>query len=112
VIRVALRFAAADPDSARALTVDALAQGKEGARRQQRAIKHFGELLHAAAPGDTSCPAIIAEGMVGAIFWLVADRIYAGDGEGFSDLAPDLIELTLLPYIGVEDAARLAKASA
>jgi hypothetical protein len=111
-IRAGLRAAAADLAAARALTVDALAAGGEGARRQQRAIGYCAELLRAAVPEDPRRPPLTERLLIGAIFSSVADRVYAGEAEGIEGIADDLVELVLLHYLGSEDAARLARAPA
>lgn len=111
-IRAGLCAVASDPAAARMLTVDALAAGGEGVRRQQRAIEHCAELLRAAVPEDVRRPPLTERLLVGAIFSSVADRVYAGDAEGVEGIAGDLVELILLHYLGSEDAARLGRAPA
>lgn len=111
-IRAGLRFAAADPAAARALTVEALAEGGEGVRRQQRAIDYCAELLRAAVPDDDRRPPLTERLLVGAAFSAAADRVYAGDAEGLAGIAADLVELVLLHYLDAEEATRLARVPA
>ena len=49
------------------------------------------------------------EALVGGIVSLVIREISAGRTEQLEQLLPDLVELTLAPYVGTEQAERLAR---
>jgi hypothetical protein len=113
-IRAALRFAAADPASARALTSDALAAGKEGFARYDRMIEHFGERLlpgRALRPEGERLPEIVEKAMVGGIAMLIAQRLTAGREAELPAAAPEAIQFVLTPYLGTDEARRIAAAS-
>ncbi len=55
--------------------------------------------------------ALAARYRVGGIAALIVRRVEAGDGETLTELLPDLVELTLTPYLGREQALRFARAA-
>ena len=50
--------------------------------------------------------------LVGGIATLIVHRLEAGEAERLPELLPDLYELVLTPYLGREEARRLARESA
>ena len=54
-------------------------------------------------------PEATEEALVGGIVSLVIREISAGRTEQLERLLPDLVELTLAPYVGAEEAERLAR---
>jgi hypothetical protein len=108
-IRAALRFIAENPAAARTLLVDSLAQGDYGVARRRRLIERYAELLGADAPEDPCRPAITELGVVGGIASLLTRRLFHGEREGLEDLAPDLIQFALTPYLATEEAKAQAR---
>jgi hypothetical protein len=73
------------------------------------------EILKAGRPehgGSRPLPEATEETLVGGIVSLVVREISAGRSEGLEALLPDLVELTLSPYVGAEQAERLARPEA
>ena len=70
----------------------------------------FARLIEDQAP-QRDLPAITAEVLVGGIYEAIFRRIADGRVADLPALVPDLIELTLLPYVGAEDARRLRQAA-
>lgn len=113
-VRAALRFAAADPASARALTSDALAAGKEGYARYDRMLDHFGERLlpgRELHPEGERLPQIVEKAMTGGLATLVAQRLDLGRESELPALAAEAVQFVLTPYLGTEEARRLAGAA-
>lgn len=113
-VRAALGFAAAHPAAARLLTSDALAAGKEGYARYDRMLNHFGERLlagRALRPEGERLPEIIEKAMVGGIATIVAQRVDAGRERELPGLAAEAIQFVLTPYLGTEEARRVAAAT-
>ena len=109
-VRAALRFAAADPASARVLTVDALAAGRDGYARYDRMLGHFGERLlpgRALRPEGEFLPEIVETAMTGGIATIVAQRVDTGRERELPGLAPEAIQFVLTPYLGTEEARRV-----
>ena len=60
------------------------------------------------AAGDVRLPEATDEALVGGIISLIVREIEAGHSDQLERLLHDLVELTLAPYLGSDEAARLA----
>jgi hypothetical protein len=111
VVRAGLRFAAADPAGAQTLTTEALAQGPDGVARHERVVAYLGTCLHegrAESPDGERLPEITERAMAGGIVMLAAQRLDLGKEEELPALAPEAIQFVLTPYLGAEEARRVA----
>src|SRR5512146_1728607 len=111
-IRATLAFAAADPDDVDLLTSRAMAAGREGFECYYRVLEHFGEGLRpgrAERPHGAELPEITEKAMIGGLASLIASRLQ-GPPADLPALAPEAIQFFLTPYLGVEDARRIAEA--
>jgi hypothetical protein len=112
-IRAALEFAAAEPAAARALTTEALADGRPGFTRYSRLIAYLCDLL---APGRTEhpdserLPDEIERALAGGLTMLVAQRLDTAEHAELPALAPEATQFALTPYLGVDEARRIATA--
>ena len=114
-IGATLEFAVADPAQARLLVLDALAADVEVTGRVLDCNDHLASLLSAGrehSPRGAELPALTEKAVVGAVSGIVAGRLMNDQAEGLPELEPQIVELVLLPYIGAEEASRLAKAPA
>jgi hypothetical protein len=112
-IRAALDFAASDPVAARTLTAEALAGGRAGYERYDRMVSHLGERLvpgRALRPEGTRLPEITEKAMVGGVAMLVAQRVDLGRQAELPELAAEAVQFALTPYLGTEEARRVAEA--
>jgi hypothetical protein len=110
-VRAALEFAAAEPESAHLLTNDALAAGREGYARYDRMLSHFGEQLlpgRGLRPQGGRLPEIIEKAMTGGIAMLIAQRLDMGRAAELPALAEEATQFVLTPYLGTEEARRVA----
>lgn len=110
-IRAALDFAAADPMAGQVLTNGALAAGKEGFAHYDRMISHFAAELRFGRderPEGEWLPPITERMMVGGLASLIAQRLDFGRHVELSHLAPEAIQFVLTPYLGGEEARRVA----
>jgi hypothetical protein len=110
-IRAALTFATRNPISARVLTTDALAAGKPGFARYERLISYLGDLLapgRDAHPGADRLPEETERALAGGIGMLVAQRLDMGRHAELSSLAPQVTQFALTPYLGIDEAQRVA----
>jgi AcrR family transcriptional regulator len=108
-----LRFLAGEPELARIVMIEPIAAGGEIAARHRLSMQGFVEILKAGRPehsGDRPLPEATEETVVGGILSLIVREISAGKAEELEKLLPDLVELTLSPYLGGEEAERLARA--
>ncbi len=112
-IATMLAFLASQPNLARLAMVEALVAGPVVVQRYDAAVQTF--LPYIAAGRDGRPKAVLdrlsdstEEALVGGMVSLVSRRILAGRTEELEDLLPDLTEFTLAPYVGGEEAARIA----
>jgi AcrR family transcriptional regulator len=107
-----LETLAAHPDLAAFFLVSPAGVGDEIADRHHRAINELVEVLLAAAPKvrePKGAASIRAEALAGGFSRLAAMRVNAGRTAELPALLPDLVELFLRPYVGSEEAIRLAR---
>jgi AcrR family transcriptional regulator len=105
-----LRFLSAEPELARVYAFEPVAAGGKIAARQRESMKGLMKILEAgrqAHAGDHPLPDVTEETLVGGIFSLIVREIIAGRTAQLEDLLPDLVELTLTPYLGSEEATGL-----
>lgn len=106
-----LRFLAGEPELAHICMIEPVAAGGEVAARHRASMQGLVEILKAGRPehaGERPLPEATEETLVGGIVSLIVREISAGRTAELEKLLPDLIELTLAPYLGTEEAERLA----
>lgn len=101
-----LRFAAAEPDTARALIVEARAAGSAALLRREQLLDRFAEWISSAAREELpdAPSSITAAGVVGGIETVLYTHVNQGETELLS-LLPSLMYFAVLPYGGREAAA-------
>lgn len=107
-----LRFLASEPELARLCMVEPVAAGGEIAARYRTTMQDFVGILKAGRPqhsGERPLPEATEETLVGGVVSLIVREISAGRTAALEKLLPDLVELILAPYLGVEEAERLAR---
>jgi hypothetical protein len=104
-------FAIANPTVARALTLDAAAEA-DCMSRYERVIGRLAGFIQIKAPRDSRLPASTDEALVAGIVGLVGDHIRIGRLDRLAELRPELVLLTLLPYLGFSEAQRWANSVA
>ncbi len=113
-IEAMLTFLASEPNLARLAIVEALVAGPVVVERYDAAVQTFVPYLEAGRKGRPK--AVLArlsdsteEALVGGMVSLISRRIVAGQTDELESLLPDLVEFTLAPYVGNEEAARIAR---
>jgi hypothetical protein len=109
--RTGLEFAAANPPAAHVLTSEAFARGVEGVERYERLLDYLGERLRPGRqerPHGVRLPDITERAMAGGLLALVSQRIDNGKADELAALAPEAIQFVLTPYLGGEEARRVA----
>jgi len=107
-----LEIFAANPDLVRFLVIAPPRAGEEIAARYRRAMDKALAEVTEGIPAELAArqPSRSAEhALVGGAAALVARKVEAGEGERLPELLPDLLELTLTPYMGREEAVRIAR---
>lgn len=107
-IQAALRFAATEPQMAHALIVHGRRVPSGDGDREQEVVAHFAGLLAGVAPAQARHPISTDEGVIEAIAALIRGHLQAGAVERLPDVAPDLVYLALMPYLGLEGAREWA----
>jgi hypothetical protein len=110
-IRAGFEFAASHPTATSALTVDALAAGPDGIARHRRLLAYVAERLAAGRdlrPEGAELPQLTEMAVAGGLLGLVAERLTRGGTAELPALAPQAVQFALTPYIGVEEAKRIA----
>jgi AcrR family transcriptional regulator len=109
-----LHFLAAEPNLARLCMVEALVAGPVVVERYDNAIQSFVPYFQTGREGRS--PDVLArlspateEALIGGMMSLISRRIIAGKTADLESLLPDLVEFTLTPYLGSEEAAEVAR---
>lgn len=101
-IGAGVEYAIAHPEVADSFVVDA-----HGLRRQG-IVGRLAGLLRSNAPPDDRLPGATDEMIVAGMIGVVGDHLRAGRSDRLEELRPDLVLLTLLPYLGFAEAQKWA----
>jgi AcrR family transcriptional regulator len=114
--RALLAFLASEPDLARLCLLESRSAGPAVAARFHEAVGELVPLLEqgrAERPPDRPpLPASAEDSTIGALVSLAAGKVAAGEAERLPELLPDFTEFILSPYLGAEEAERLARQAA
>jgi AcrR family transcriptional regulator len=98
---------------ARAFGVEATAASLVAAECQLTTLDRFAAMLSGGRnlyPLAASLPVSTERVVVGGVASILLDRLFAEDPGALPTLEPQLVELVLLPYLGAEEARRIATA--
>jgi hypothetical protein len=104
-------YAIAHPEVVETLASDD-APGSDTARRYESVIGRLAGFLRVKAPRDERLPGATDEALVAGIVGLVGDHLRIGRLDRLEELRPELVLLTLLPYLGFSEAKRWADLTA
>jgi AcrR family transcriptional regulator len=110
-----LDFLASEPDLARLCLVESNGAGPAVAARFREAVHEvvpFLELGRAERRRGRELPETTEESVIGAVVSLLQRKVTAGEAEQLGELLPDCAEFVLSPYLGPDEATRLARALA
>jgi AcrR family transcriptional regulator len=111
-IGVTLDLAAASPVEARFLSLQSLAVDPALARQGIESRDRLSRLLvpgRTEIPGGAALPGITEQVLVAGIAGVISSQLIRGEAEHLPSLAPQLVEFTLLPYLGAKEAAEVAR---
>jgi AcrR family transcriptional regulator len=107
----ALGFAIRSPDEARLILISSQTSEPKLARRGRASHDQLAALLRSGRQrhhgGGTPLPQV-EQAIVGAGMSLVGDCLIADEIDRLSDLAPELVQIILTPYLGDEEARQVA----
>lgn len=104
-------YAIAHPEVAETLASDD-APGSDTLRRYEGVIGRLAGFLRVRAPADERLPGATDEALVAGIVGLVGDHLRIGRLDRLEELRPELVLLTLLPYLGFKEAKHWADLTA
>jgi AcrR family transcriptional regulator len=99
---------ARDAAVSRIFLIEPLAAGGEVAGRYREAMQLLAATLRPEPPPSELDMEVRDQALIGGIATLIVRRLNAGGAQRLPELLPDLVELALAPYIGREEAKRLA----
>ncbi len=100
---------ASDPDSAGVVLVEAPSATAAAQARYGEALEELATLLRRgrALELPAQLPKSFEEGILGGIASVLVERLVAGEIAGLEELAPELSEIVLTPYLGKAEVERL-----
>ena len=108
-IYAVLDFALAEPAAICVLTRDALLQRPAGPERFLELTGEFADLLRATVPVEPELPDSTEQALIGAIAMIITDHLRDGRLDRLRAVGPELVELSLQPYLGRAGARRAAR---
>jgi AcrR family transcriptional regulator len=113
-IEIALEMVANEPARARLCIVEAQAAGGEALKRYQSMLESVAPKLRegrAHNPRSSRLPDGLEVAIVGGLAWLVHQRLVADRDAEIKALLPEMLQVTLTPYVGEVEAGRAADAA-
>lgn len=113
-IEAAIGFAAKSPEEASLLVLDVVAADRALAARAIASGDHLAGLLRAGrehCPDAASLPELTERALVGAAMSVIGARLMTGQADRLPELAPQLVHLILMPYLGPDGARQAAAAT-
>jgi AcrR family transcriptional regulator len=111
-IGATLDMAAAAPVKAQFLALDTLAATKPLMRQRFEMRERLARLLvegRTESPHGADLPGVVEQTLVAGIAWVISSQLRDGESAHLPALAPQLVELTLTPYLGRKEAAAVAR---
>jgi AcrR family transcriptional regulator len=113
-IEIFLEMVVKEPARARLCIVEAQAAGGAALARYQAMLEAVAPTLREGRehnPRSSRLPDGLEVAIVGGLAWLVHQRLIAGRDEEIKALLPEMLQVTLTPYVGEVEASRAADAA-
>jgi len=113
-LEVFLEMVEKEPARAKLCIVEAQAAGRPSLARYQEMLESVAPKLRegrALNPRASLMPDGLEVAIAGGIAWLVHRRLLAGEADGLKALLPEMLQVTLTPYLGEAEAGRAADAA-
>jgi AcrR family transcriptional regulator len=110
-LRALFELIASKPAAARVVLVETLTAGPSAVARYERALKDLGQFLRPGrefSPSKDALPDTLEDTLAGGVFWIAYQRLIIGEADRLQALLPETIELVLTPYVGEDEAVRVA----
>jgi AcrR family transcriptional regulator len=112
-VHVAIEFATETPEEAHLLVLDAVAAEPELVTQVLASSDFLVGLLRNGreqCPQAAALPELTERALIGATASVIGTRLLSGQADQLRDLEPQLVQLLLMPYVGTEEARRIAEA--
>jgi AcrR family transcriptional regulator len=112
VLRALFGLIAADPVVAKACLVETLSAGPAAVAAYEAALKGFDPMLRPGRelnPRGERLPGTLEDTLAGGVLWVAYQRLIVGEAGKLPQLLPETIEFVLTPYVGEEEAVRVAQ---
>jgi AcrR family transcriptional regulator len=113
-LEVFLEMVAKEQARAKLCIVEAQAAGSASLSRYQAMLESVAPKLREGRefnPRASRLPDGLEVAIAGGIAWLVHQRLIAGEADGLKALLPEMLQVTLTPYLGEAEAGRAADAA-
>jgi AcrR family transcriptional regulator len=113
-LEIFLEMVVTEPARARLCIVEAQAAGGASLARYQAMLERVAPKLREGRlhnPRSSRLPDGLEVAIVGGLAWLVHQRLIADRADGIKALLPEMLQVTLTPYIGEVEAGRAADAA-
>jgi hypothetical protein len=109
-VAAALALFAADPNLARTLVYQAEAEGAEASARHEATLARLAAMLRQGREEaePPPLPENTEESLIGGVLFIVGRSLREGDARHLPSLVSDLTVFLLTPYLGREEAQRVA----
>jgi len=107
-----LDYLASEPDHSHMILVDTFAASPEATEIRDSSLHAFAAYLQPGydhTPKDPAMPSIAPEAIAGGVWQVLHHYIEAGRTSELPDVAPQLIYAALTPFLGPQDAAKVAR---
>lgn len=114
-VAAAVDYATAVPEEAQLLVLDAVGTEPLLARRAVASTELLIDLLRTGREQSeraAELPELTERALVGAMTSVIGSRLVSGRSDRLPEVKPQLVQLVLMPYVGLEEARRMATSRA
>lgn len=114
-MRTAIAFVVRGPEEAQLLIVDAVAADPTLAMRVLASNDYLVGLLRNGreqCPGAATLPELTERALIGAASSVIGSRLLSGQADRLPALESQLVQLMLMPYLGITEARRVSEDTA
>lgn len=111
-LQVLLEMVLAEPARAKLCLVEAQGAGSAALARYQEALESAAPKLRQGRelnPRTARLPDGLEVAIAGGLAWLIHQRLISGQADGLRALLPEMLQVTLTPYVGETEAGRVAE---
>lgn len=110
-LRTLFELAVEDPVAARVLLVESLTAGPKAVLRYEMVLRGIAPIFRPGRrfnPDKAELPDTLEDTLVGGVLWILYQRLIIGESDSLLSVLPETLEFVLGPYIGEEEAVRVA----